>query len=636
MNSVLKMGPRNWVILGILLALVVVGAGILFQSGSPENPGRAGEPPGLAADHSSAGHDWTPGTMQSYRISIVTDVRLDLAGMENNRQILQRISGALNMRVFGRENDQICVGFQLDPTDYTVNGQRDAGFEEGLSAPFVVLFEENGRPQSFLFPAALDKTERIILEEVVRTFQVVLPVERKSSWTVAEENATGRYMAYYHLLQDGMMQKQKTLYTEVKDPLVDNNPAKGSTVQLKKSLAAIRMMTDTVWIHDATIEETLLVSGGPGPSAESVMKAELVILPGPVNQKVALFGAGNWGEMLMAFSRQTPEPELDASSEGVLAGSSASSIDERFAQQVDQLNIGEKEGRIARLKILEKDLIANPDQAFHLIEYLDQAGITGATEAWLIHLLGRAGTPQAQQALVMVLDGPQYRDWNRVRAIVALGGVEQVTDEALYALQNMTAYRSGTVDKNLANTALLALGAIGKTLQETDPARADQIRADLTRFLQVAETDEEAGMVLKAMENMGDPSLVDTVSPYLDDGSPFVRRAAAQTLGKVHADDTLTLYTKNLPGEKDDQVRSAIVAGMKNLGNATPQSLKTVNGMILAEKVSDTRYLMAEYLGENIPAYPESIRTLQILALKDKSSRVRQHAAAMLIKNRNK
>ena len=90
----------------------------------------------------------------------------------------------------------------------------------------------------------------------------------------------------------------------------------------------------------------------------------------------------------------------------------------------------------------------------------------------------------------------------------------------------------------MANAALLALGSIGKALAESDPQQAEQIRDDLVATLDSAGDAAEAGVALKAMENMGDPALGEVISPYLQDDAPIVRSAAARSMGRLKGEDS--------------------------------------------------------------------------------------------------
>ena len=75
---------------------------------------------------------------------------------------------------------------------------------------------------------------------------------------------------------------------------------------------------------------------------------------------------------------------------------------------------------------------------------------------------------------------------------------------------------------------------------------------------------------------------------------------------------------------------AAIIAGMGDNGGVTQRSLQTINDMVLTETEAGARFHMTKYLGDHLADFPEGKRTLQILALKDPSSRIRTHARSVL------
>jgi len=605
---------KNRIVLVLVVVFVLISIGLFFYSRSDQS---------LPISYS-----WTPGAEQQYRLTITSDVRLLLPGSETPQTIIQQITGTLNMKVFDWEEEQIHVGFQLDSPSYRLNNQIDETLQKRLEAPFVVKFDPFGRPLSFHFPEALQRTERIILEESIRTFQLVLPKESRASWTVAEKHATGSFLAQYQIQQDGSIKKTKTRYTDIAMSSGDDEPAEAHVTQ---SSSVIRMSPDIVWIQAAMVHEALTLSSGSGLSTKSVMTAELDnISVTPGTEDSALFRAADREEMLLAYASEVPAVDSRETDGAVVSAAAHLTTRAQLAGLINQLNSGAKSERIPLLKQIEKALKTDPELAFWLIEQIEQSGITGATDAWLIHLLERSGTHQAQEALVMVMDDPYYRTWNRVRAIVALGGVENATDEAIASLVNISQNRDDVDTADMANAALLALGSIGKTLAESDPQQAELIREDLIATLEGARDPSETGVALKAMENMGDPALGEVISPYLQDDAPFVRSAAARSLGRLKGEEHIDLLADQLEVEQNRVVRAAIISGMEANGGATYRSLETVNDMVLTETEAGARFRMTKYLGDNLADFPEGKRTLQILALKDPSSRVRTHARSVL------
>ena len=604
-------------ILGLVIVIGLIAVALFFYLTTDERQ--------------SIGFHWSQGAEQQYQLAIATDIRLLLPGSDTPQTIVQQVSGTLNLKVFDLDENQIHVGFQLDSPFYTLNNQPDNTLQKALEAPFVVTFDPWGRPLSFHFPEALQKTERIILEESIRIFQVIFPEERNTSWTTTETHATGSFLSRYQIQQDNSIEKTKTQYTTIAMSSEDDDPAGAAKAQIKKSLAVSRLSPDIVWIQAAMVHESLTLSQGSGLSTESDMVAELKrvsIVPGQEHRD--LFKANAWEEMLLAYSPELAVAENQETEGKALAEASPLTVHAQLTGLIEQLNSGDKSHRIPLLKQIEKALEADPELAFWLAEQIEQPGMTGATDAWLIHLLERSDTPQAQEALVMIMDDPYYRPWNRIRAIVALGGVDNATDEAIASLVNISQNRDAVDTADMANAALMALGSIGKTMAENDPQRAGMIRDDLIATLEGSRDFSETGMVLKAMENMADPALGEVISPHLQDDAPFVRSAAARALGRLKGEENLELLTEQLEVEQNRVVRAAIIAGMEDNGGATLQSLQTVNAMVLTETEAGARFRMTKYIGDNLADFPEGKKTLQILALKDPSSRVRTHARSVL------
>ena len=326
-----------------VMGLGLIAVGLLLYSGNDKNADQPG--PYMVSHH------WNPGTQQSYNLSIISDVGLVLPGNALPQQFNQQVTGTLNLRVFDWEPEgQIRVGFQLYPVAYTLNGQVDEAFQQGLALPFVAMFDQSGSPHAFQFPEAVKKMERTILEEAIRTFQLVFPPESKNSWTVAEENATGRYLAHYQVQKDGSIHKKKTLYTEVNLSTENDDAAIQAKVKLGKSSAVIRLSPEMAWIHDAKIIEKLSVSDGSGLSSTMVMSGDLELLTYSINSlELPLFGALSWQELLRSDTGEAPESVLSADMAGTSGGPSSELLEERLAGLVADVSAGGEEGRITRL-----------------------------------------------------------------------------------------------------------------------------------------------------------------------------------------------------------------------------------------------------------------------------------------------
>lgn len=63
------------------------------------------------------------------------------------------------------------------------------------------------------------------------------------------------------------------------------------------------------------------------------------------------------------------------------------------------------------------------------------------------------------------------------------------------------------------------------------------------------------------------PEAIQSLSPILNDKDPFVRKEAAYALGKVQSSEAATPLIELLPGEKDLEVKAAVVVALGQSGN---------------------------------------------------------------------
>jgi len=599
-------GGARWVAGLVAIALATGGVAIWLSPRSEQSPDAALAP------------TWGDGAQQRYSLEVDSRVGLALpsdAGLAI-QHMEQHLSGALHLRVFGRESGGIRVGFQLDRLDYLLAEQRNAGMEVGLGVPFVALFAPNGRLASFEFPEGLERSPRSLLEEVVRTFQLVQNGADSGaldarSWTTSEEHGMGRYLAYYERRPDGVVRKRKTMYTRVDMPFVFDSTAPGSRtespeVQLRSSNASYRLAEGVAWVERGELSERAIFMSGGRRVGDTEVSARLELESMRPEEKLAVYAPGDWHDMLLAASDALRMLGQDP---GALAG------DIDLEDWLDALDAPTDERVRARAK-LEEELVKRPHLASEVADAV-RSDSDPKVAASLIHALERAGTPEAQHALVGLMEDEELERRRRLQSIIALGGVDAANEGAVYALLDMSRTRDGG---DLATTALLAAGAAGETLREHGSSRASGLGEELHGSLRDAGDEQQVGVALKAMGNMADPEFADTVVPYVDHASPYVRASAAWALERTGASDQSLQLVERLAVEENGPVRAALVSALDELGAAPPGALEIVSESILNEPNPDVRYAMVQYLGSNLDSRPESRETLSFLALEDSSA----------------
>jgi HEAT repeats len=144
--------------------------------------------------------------------------------------------------------------------------------------------------------------------------------------------------------------------------------------------------------------------------------------------------------------------------------------------------------------------------------------------------LAGAGTPEAQAALVRVLDA-RHADRSFVELLVpTMGFAKRPTPVLEGALRRLAASDAPGEVREMAH---LAMGNAASRLQAEDPARAKGIVDEYDAKLAKAVRADEVGTYLSALGNAGTPEAGRVVARYLDDERPEVRAGAVDALRLV-------------------------------------------------------------------------------------------------------
>lgn len=602
-----------------VLGVLPLAAALLVRSGtaSREAGARAVLQPAIR---------WELGAHQAYRLETAAVMRANLPGAGLPVRTEARLSGVLELEVEDEDETGARVRFRLARPSYVTPGGPDRAEEVRLSTPFDVVFARDGRPLRFDLPPDVPAEGKVVLEQLVRTFQVVVATGSGKRWTAREENGMGRYVAGYRVADDGTVIKAKTVFEEV---------TAGATgfpgplqVQLPRSEAIVRLNPGASWVETVTVEEETRVLARGELIIDSTLEASLTRIPVP--------------------TEETLEPSLDTSParsalatapEGVPsrspAGSDPALLATVPADELERLLEGLESSGGASIACVHgiRDLLrAHPETAELVYAALAGGSVGDLPAAALVNSLQLAGTPEAQAALGSILEEARFGRMNRLRAAIALGGVEQPTAEALDSLWRTSALRQPGEATELADTALLALGALAPLARGTGAEPAGLVEARLVQRLAAAGNPDETGILLGALGNARNPALVPTVAPYLDDISAYVRCSAADALGNLPDPATEFLLSTRLRQETDPRVRTALASSLNRVPAPSLASLEAVHALVRQEEDDSTRLEMAKFVGEHLDTLPAARQTLRELLREDRSARVRSYVGRILLR----
>ena len=557
---------------------------------------------------------WREGSSQQYAVLMDSSFRMNTMGAgasQAGQSIAVHLEGILELRTLEVGPSQALVGMQLSSVALRVSGASDAATDKALGTPFRVRFASSGLPHAFEFPAGLTQEHRDLIENLVRTFQVV--VQNGQAWTAQEPNVTGVYEAAY--VRNGPSRLQKT-----KQRFVAPAAAPVGTVPEIASRESIRVDANRDWIAAMTVDETVRSGDSTGLAVDITNRASIELRPDSAAHTAAMLEAWRFA------ASSAPEPGGDAQVPATTL---------TRAQALKQIRTdlaaldAAREGRHVWIHSL-RDLIRSDGKLpFALLEAMKKQKLSDRTRADLYLVLELAGSPQSQAALRSVIEGGGWTPTDSKRAIIALSGVAKPTTETIETLWVLSRGADSSSGR-LAGTATLALGSLGNRLITAQDDRYPSLRSDLLNGALAGGDARQRVDFVHALGNTGDSSLARDIVPLLSDAEPAVRGAAAQSLGSLGTDAVADELLMRLSQEKVGVVRGAIAEALASWTSPTPAAVASIRAEIRGEREESSRFAMAQILGKSLATYPQNREVLQALLQSEQSERIRREVAAML------
>ena len=557
---------------------------------------------------------WQAGSSQQYAVLMDSSFRMNTTGAgasQAGQSMGVHLDGILEFRTLEVGPSQVLVGMQLSSVALRISGASDAATDKALSTPFRVRFASSGLPSAFEFPAGLAQEHRDVIENLVRTFQVV--VQNGQAWTAQEPSVPGVYEAAY--VRSGSSHLQKT-----KQRFVAPAATPAGTVAEIASRESIRIDANRDWIAAMTVDETVRSGDSTGLAVDITNHASIELRPDSAAHTAAMLEAWRFA------ASSAPEPGGDAQVPATTL---------TRAQAVKQIRTdlaaldAAREGRHVWIHSL-RDLIRSDGKLpFALLEAMKKQKLSDRTRADLYLVLELAGSPQSQAALRLVIEGGGWTPTDSKRAIIALGGVAKPTTETIETLWILSRGADSS-SGGLAGTATLALGSLGNRLIAAQDDRYPSLRSDLLDGALAGANARQRVDFVHALGNTGDASLAREIVPLLNDAEPAVRGAAAQSLGSLGTDAVADELLMRLSQEKVGVVRGAIAEALVSWTSPTPAAVASIRAEIRGEREESSRFAMAQILGKSLATYPQNREVLQALLQSEQSERIRREVAAML------
>jgi hypothetical protein len=550
------------------------------------------------------GLQWQIGSSQQYEIEVDSYFDFAMSAGNDQQSMTVKMAADLEFQTIDIGPHFVTVGMRFSAMDMRISGARDATMNTELTHPFRVLFTANGMPNKFEFPEFIAAEYRIIIENLVRMFQINM--QDTETWTSSEENSAGRYKANYTRSSPSQVTKKKQHY------LTANSKSNTNLgISAISSHEVIEFNNGSDWIAKMTLDETVSSSDPSGLAMNVSNNASLSLkkITGSVKKE-------QW-QFLKADTPSVNYEPKETNKDSVSLEEATLEIQATIAR-LDAAT----DGRSRFIYKLRDLLLLDTELPFLIIKTLRTQALSQRTKADLYLSLESAGTPAAQAALTSVIKDTSWSQVDAMRAIVALAGIDKPTDETFTQLW---AVANTQLTGELASTAALALGSLGQTLPDGDGSLTSLVSDLFNGATSAFDTHQQASF-LHAVGNTADSntSTLTNTFAYLSHAEPEVRAAAAKTIGRLGPDQVANELMSQLAQEENSIVRASVTEALTSWTEPSPEAVKTIRNDIFNEKDDTVRYNMAKFLGQNIQKYPQNKKILEKVLESEQSKRVRQ------------
>jgi len=599
---------------------------------------------------------WNIGARQMYDYELETDITLDpsvmagqpIAGDSQKKKVKMTIKGTLNFRIFGspksvsgmpgEKKKIIYVGFQLSPVQVNIYGKPGA---EGTRAPdleklyqtfFVVAYVKEGAPALFYFPEQLDEKDKTSLSEIVKIVQMVVPLENLSNewddqgvlrWKEDETHAVGLFESEYFVRKDECDSIHKKnircLSLQAMEDQTGTSERLKLTGHVVKSEFKGIIAPESSWLKEFSGSEVFEIQAEKGVWSESQVSINLRLRNFDPDSSLPIWNETRSAkEIIESFI-------MSGKKQGETTGAWEKRRLQSLAEKLEDLSVsqimleiknaaasGASQSDLATLSHTLRDFLElYPEEADSIPPLLKERNLTGKAAGSVLLALELVGHPEAQTALKDVFEDNDQISDNRLRAIVAAGGIAKSEEELVESLFNLSeAGREGGNDDDLerADTSLLALGILSYSLSKgEEPAESNAINERIVTSLQRSEDKRERVMCLKALGNTSNPDIISAIEPYLTSESAAERAASAGSLRNFSDEHTLELLVDSMEDDPESGVRKAAISALSDRGGIG--IVEPVCRHLPNEPDDYLRRMMVSVLGKN--KTPEVVDTLK-------------------------
>lgn len=512
--------------------------------------------------------------------------------------------------------------------EYRINGVQPQ-FAAQLNTVFSFEMDQRGTISVFKFKQGLDEAAAGTLRQLILSMQIVLPENAVAKgWTTHETDTDGSYRAEYAIValapaeQTIRLSKNKGAYMTVKAAPAPDSEKPVPTVD--ESSIAVTLSTTPAWITQISVSEAKSwykdgekIGTSAATLAANRIPASALMLPKSLAELNRYLTAA---DLLKSKYYQT-DPEMNQLAQGRdLQGAIA-----LFAKL--WLSNDERQREIAE-RFLVNYLRLFPQQAAAYVQFLDRSRpdwLSEEVELRMWHYLTKAGHLEAQLAMTEVLNSPDYNTLTRYRVLAYLHDFEYPQPQALAQLRQFIAqlsHQSGTQADEMRAMAYYVLGTSGAYDKLNTEVQA-QVRRQLAADLSPAAPAGNQAVVLQAMGNQGDVTLLPTITPYLSSPDAMVRANAYEALRRMPGEAAVEQLIQSLAGESAGRVREAALQTL-SIMPARAAAMPWAQQALLTPAPTAEREILIDILGRAVTTQPGNEAALRRLLAQNPERKLKQ------------
>jgi hypothetical protein len=505
-----------------------------------------------------------------------------------------------------------------------------------------------GRTSEFHLPKGQSQLAGNTYRAIASALQFARPRAPASKYTSEEYDTTGQALTEYERGEAaGTWHKRKVSYLATLGIAGAFEKSRVPVVPEIVSSGSVRL-APSGRPENVTQSDDLSVRGAQAP-IRSKVTLELAGAP----EETVVPPAGGWEVRLAEATRVTPDQPIgDAAPIERLDAARIGSLDfEKVLAELERIEKKKAAEREANEDQKKKDLdpaaeeaeeerrqgqLQTDSQLFFALAALFRTDARTISKALakiranspaalvLIDGLSSAGSPEAQKALVALMDQKHLEPKLKTRAINALVQTPKPSEVSIRALRSLL--ESNPFDMR----AIYGLGTYSRSLRDDGKtAQAGELGELLVERLRLARRSGELVTVLRGIANSGYGGALSSVTPYLKDKRENVRSAAVRALQSMRDPRVDSLLAARLAEDESSLVR---LAALKSIQLREPNQ-EILDALITAATVpadSKVRFRAVDLMIRWLPERPVLHAALQQVANSDSEEQVRNRAKAAL------